>query len=141
MSFSGRLFLIAHETTPSGGTYTTIAGQQDSTVKINNQIVDVTTKDDAGIRQLLNYKVGQSISFSGSGVCKDSATLKFLRDTALASTHINFRITTPGDGTSGVTYTGAFVITGFEEGGEDQGEWKFSCSFESAGTITVAALT
>lgn len=139
MSYAGRLFLIAHETTPGGGTYTTIAGQQDGTLTINNAIVDVTTKDDAGIRKLLAAKTMSSISFSGAGVCKDDATLKFLRDTAIAGIPVNFKITTPGDNTSGVSYTGAFTITNLQESGQHDGEWRFSCTFESAGAVTVAA--
>lgn len=141
MAYSGRLLLIAHEATPGGGTYTTIAGLQNTVLKCNGAIVDVTSKDDAGVRQLLNAKVLNSVSVTGDGVAQDSATLKFLRDTWAAGVHVNFRITTGGDSTAGVTYTGAFVITSFEETGAHDGEQRYSVALESGGTVTIAALT
>lgn len=141
MSISGLNLILAQEATPGGGTYTTIAGGRVHSISINNQTVDTTTKDDAGIRQLLAAKVLQSYSCSIDGLAKDSATLKALRDAAIASTPLNFRMTTGGDSTAGVTYTGPFIVTSFEERSNHDGAQEFAATFESSGTITAAALT
>lgn len=141
MAYLGSSLILQQEVTPAGGTYATIGGMQNHTIDINNAIVDVTTKDSAGVRQLLNAKALQSISISGDGVVKDDATLKKLRDSALASTQYNFRLTTCGDSTAAVTFTGAFTITNFKEDGKYDAESRFSCTLESAGTITVASVS
>lgn len=137
--YSGRELLIAQADTPTGSSYTTVAGTQNGSVRIGNQIVDTTTKDDAGIRQLLNAKVLTEVSVSFDGVCRDNVTLKTLRDAANAGVHYNFRVTTAGDNTAGVTMTGPWVITEFQESGAHDGECRFSATLQSAGTITIAA--
>lgn len=141
MSFAGRTLLLAHEASPGGGTYTTIAGSRNHTVTMNGATVDTTTKDDAGIRQLLNAKTLNSVTFTIDGLAKDSATLKFLRDNCDAGTALNYRMTTAGDSTAGVTYTGAFHVTSFEERGAHDGAQEFAATLESSGAVTIAALS
>ena len=140
--FSGRLLLIAMETGVEGsGTYATLGGLRDANINIANSTVDTTSKESAGIRQLLDGIVVRSISISGSGVFLNSAEIKALRDAALAGDHKNFRLTTAGTVTGGVTYTGQFCVTSFEEAGAYDGEQQYTLSLESGGTVTVAALT
>lgn len=141
MAVSGLALTLSHEATPGGGTYTLVAGGRTNAITINNEVVDTTNKGSAGIRQLLAAKVVQSFSTTIDGLAEDSATLKFMRDTAIASTPVTFRITTGGDSTAGVTYTGPFIITSFEERSSYDGAQEFAATLESSGTITVASLT
>jgi TP901-1 family phage major tail protein len=141
MGFSGRDMLLALADTASGSSYTTTAGLQNTSVRIGNSVVDITTKDDAGIQMLLNQKNGQAVTISADGVVKDSATLDTLRDAALTGAHWNCRMTTAGDSTAGVTMTGPFIITEFQESGAHDGEARFSVTLQSAGVITTAAKT
>lgn len=116
--------------------FTTIAGLRDTTITIDNQTVDVTSKDDAGVRKLLDGKILQSFSVSGTGVFLDDANMNTLRDAALANTHHNFQIVIPGTSAGGGTYEGGFVITSFEESGSYDGEAQYSISLESNGGVT-----
>lgn len=139
--YTGRALSLSHEATPGGGTYTLIAGAKNHEITVNSSIVDSTTKDDDGIRTLLNAKVLTSVSVNIDGIAVDSATLKFLRDNCDAGTALNYRVTTAGDSTAGVTYTGAFHVTSFVERGAHDGLQEFAATLESSGTITIAALT
>lgn len=118
---------------------TTIAGLRDTSLTINETEVDVTSKDDAGIRQLLDGNILRSVSVSGTGVLKDDAVMATLRTAALAGTHIDLTVVIPGDSTAGGSYTGFFRITSFEESGTHDGEQQYSLSLASAGAVTFTA--
>ena len=133
MAFTGRTLVLSDGTT-------TIAGLRATAITINNQTLDVTTKDSAGIRQLLSAKIAQSMTITADGIAEDSVTLKTVRDAAIASTATTFKITTAGDPTAGVTYTGTWIVTSFSESGNHDNAQGFSLTLESASTITVAAL-
>ncbi len=144
MSFSGRLFLLKIGTgTGSIGseTWTTVAGSTDLSFSINDQTVDVTTKDSSGIRQLLDGVISQSMSVSGSGVVKDDATMKTLDTVMVAGTARNFQITVVGDSTAGGTYAGPFKITNLERTGTHDGAALYSFGLESQSAITYTAAT
>ncbi len=142
MSFSGRLFILKIGTgTGAVGseTWTTVAGLTENTFSINDQTVDVTTKDSSGIRQLLDGVILQSMSISGSGVVKDDATFKTLQTVMVAGTARNFQMTVTGDSTAGGTYAGPFKITSLEMTGAHDGAAQFSISLESQTAITYTA--
>jgi len=132
MAFSGRIMLIK----TGGGSEITIAGLRDSTLTVNETEVDVTSKDDAGVRQLLAGNILRSVSVSGTGVFKNEAVMHTLRDDALAGTHQDLTIVIPGDDVAGGEYTGSFRITSFEESGVHDGEQQYSITFASAGAVT-----
>jgi len=136
MSYSGRLMLLR---TPIASVLTTIAGLRDTTLTINETEVDVTTKDDAGVRQLLSGNVLRSVAVSGSGVFKNAAVLASLRTAALAGTHVALTVVIPGTSTAGGSYAGDFRITSFEESGVHDGEQQYSISFASAGAVAFTA--
>lgn len=138
--FAGRLFLLALETgTEGSNTFTEIAGLRDTNITINQSTVDTTSKESAGVRQLLDAQVLRSVSISGSGVFLSSAVIASLRTAVLAGDQKGFRITVPGGATAGGTYTGQFAITSFEESGAYDGEVQYSISLESTGAVTWTA--
>ena len=51
------------------GTATTVAGLRSTSISMNDEAVDVTTKDSSGLRQLLAGGGVQSFSASGSYRC------------------------------------------------------------------------
>lgn len=137
--YSGRLVLLKVITSGSPATYTTIAGLRDTTITINETEVDVTTKDDAGVRQLLEGNVLSSVTVSGTGVFTDSATINTLRSAALAGTHRGYKIEVVDSATTaGGTYTGSFRITSFENAGSYEGEANYSITLASAGAVSFA---
>lgn len=138
-AYSGRLVVIKVAATGSPATFTQIAGLRDTTITIGETEVDVTSKDDAGIRQLLAGNILSSVTVSGSGVFKDSATIDTIRDAALAGTHLNYKIEMVDSATvAGTIYTGAFRITSFEENGAHDGEANYSLSLASAGSVVLS---
>lgn len=144
MSYSGRLFLLKIGTgTGAVGseTWTTIAGLRDNTLTFNDQTVDVTTKDSAGIRQLLDGLILHSMSASGSGVVKDDVSIKTLQTLITSGAARNFQITVVGDSTAGGTYAGPFKVTNLEFTGAHDGEAQFSIALESQTAITYTATT
>ena len=111
----GRSLLLKLGDGASPEVFTTVAGLQDTTIALNDVAVDVTSKDSAGIRQLLAGKILQSMIVSASGVSEDSAIMNTLRDVAQAGTHSNYQLVIPGTPSAGGTYEGAFRITAVEE--------------------------
>lgn len=143
MSYSGRLFLLKVGTgTGAVGseTWSTVAGITENAFTINDQTVDVTTKDSSGIRQLLDGVILQSMGMSGSGIIKDDATFKTLQTLMTSGAARNFQITVPGDNTAGGTYAGPFKVTSLEMTGAHDGATQFSISLESQTAITYTAI-
>lgn len=120
---------------------TTIAGAQSGTIAINNEPIDVTTKDSAGKRELLAAgKIGADITLSG--LTMDDSTIGAVRTKVLAQTAEDFTVVIPGtSGGSAGSYSFSGVITAFEEGGEEGGAVTYSVTVQSSGTITFTDLT
>ena len=128
--------------------YDTIGGLRSSSITLNDESVDVTTKDSSGYRALLAGGGVNSISISGSGVFTDSTTEGLLKDAYLGQ--LQFQADGSTSNTPAFTdfeftipnffkFTGAFQITSLEYAGEYNGEATYSMSFESAETIVVSA--
>lgn len=112
--------------------FATIGGFRSNGFSINNETVDVTSKDSSGVRALLAGAGVQSFSASGSGVFVDDTAFGLAHTAATAKTIDNWQIVVPGHG----TYEGPFQISSLEFAGEYNGEMTYSLSLESAGAIT-----
>lgn len=119
----------------SSDTYTTVGGLRSTSISMNEEPVDVTTKDSAGIRELLANGGVQSFSVSGSGVFTDAASEGTLRTAFGASAFNNFEIVVPGLG----TYQGKFMVGSLEYAGEYNGEATYSVTLENSGSVTFTA--
>lgn len=135
---NGRAFLV--QMTISA-VVTTIAGAQSGNIAINNEPIDVTTKDSAGKRELLaSGKIGADITLSG--LTLDDSTIAAVRTAALAQTVQVFTVVIPGTtGGSAGSYSFSGVITALEEGGEEGGAVTYNLTVQSTGTITFTDLT
>jgi len=116
--------------------FTTIGGMRSTSLTLNDEMVDVTNKDSSGARTILAQGGVNSISVSGSGVFTDSASETTLKGKFNVSALTNYQFLVPDFG----TFTGAFMLTTLEYGGEYNGEVTYSFSFESSGTITFATV-
>jgi TP901-1 family phage major tail protein len=114
------------------GTPTTIGGLRSSSITLNEEMVDVTTKDSANQRTILPAAGVQSMSISGSGVFTDAASEGTIRTNfgGAALQGITFVIPDLG------SYDGDFLCTSLEYAGEYNGEATYSMSFESSGAVT-----
>lgn len=119
----------------SADTYTTVGGLRSTSISMNQETIDVTTKDSSNARELLADGGVESVSVSGSGVFTDAASEATLR-TAFGGANIpNFEVIIPDFG----TYQGKFQITALEYAGEYNGEVTYSVTLESSGSVAFTA--
>ena len=112
-------------------TYTTIGGLRSTSISLNQETIDVTTKDSANARELLADAGVESVSISGSGVFTDVASEQTLQGAFGGANIPNFEIIIPDLG----TYQGKFQITTLEYAGEYNGEVTYSITLESSGAV------
>lgn len=130
-ALSGQDFRIKYD---SGGGAVVIAGARADSVTINKGAIDITDKDDAGIRTLLNDYGTWGMDIQCSGVLVGTQLL-VLAESDETSQLNNFEI---DFGTLG-TFSGSFFMTGFESGGENgENPATFSCTLISSGAVTWA---
>lgn len=112
--------------------FAAVAGMRSNSLKINNEYIDVTNKDSAGMRELIDGGI-QSMNVTGSGVFLNGAGFTLVHTKVLANgPPTNFQIIAPGLG----TYEGPFAIVDFEITGEHNGEVTYSMTLDSAGAVT-----
>lgn len=128
----GRLFLLKLGTTGSGGT---VAGVRTTSMKINNEEVDITTKDSAGWRELGEGFGVQSVDIDIEGIFSDSATFETFQGYAQAQTINGFQLINTAAGDTDAI-SGNFLITGWNRGEPHNKEVTFSCTLKSSGAIT-----
>jgi TP901-1 family phage major tail protein len=135
----GNAFLLKDNST---GTPQTLGGLRSTSMSVNGEMVDITTKDSNAFisggsdkaRDLLEGGGIRSMSISASGVFTDSTSENLIRGFAFSGV-LNPYVLVFGDGS---TLNGSFLITSFEKAGEYNGEETYSLSLESSNTITWA---
>lgn len=122
------------EYSSDGLTYAVVAGARTDSLTFNNEAIDITDKDDAGVRTYLDDIAVKSMSLSCTGVATTS-TFSALAAAAGSGTALHdFRVAFG----SFATYTGSFFITSFEATGEQADTITFTMSLESSGAITAS---
>lgn len=119
----------------SADTYTTVGGLRSTGISMNDEAVDVTTKDSSGVRELLANGGIQTCSVSGSGVFTDAASETTLKNAFGGSNFANFEIVIPDFG----TYKGKFMVASLEYTGEHNGEATYSVTLENSGAFAFTA--
>ena len=122
------------------GSLTTIAGLRSTSMSINGEMVDVTTKDSNPLvaggadkaREILEGGGIRSMAISASGVFTDSALENDIRISAQKGQIREYKLVF-GDGDD---ITGNFLITSYERAGEFNGEETYSMTLESSGQVT-----
>ena len=133
----GSSFLLKDNST---GTPATIGGLRSTSMTINGEAVDITTKDSNAFissgndkaRDLLQGGGVRSMTISASGVFTDSSTENILRGFAFDGAIQNYDLVF----SDGSKIAGAFLITSYERAGEFNGEETYSLTLESSNTIT-----
>lgn len=131
----GRSFVLQHSDGTSPVSYTTIAGLRSNSIAINNELVDITNKDDSGWRKGLEQGGVKSVTLSGSGVFTDSTTEGLIRTAMLNGTHELLKIKDEDND----EFQGTFQVTSLEYAGEYNGEITYSMTFESVDEVTYTA--
>ncbi|TBG41896.1 phage major tail protein, TP901-1 family [Rhizobium leguminosarum] len=130
----GRAVLVKFNST--GSTYVAVGGAREITLTINNEPVDITNSDDAGIRKLLEGAGVNSISIKLQGVYVEDAAAAAIRVDASTNAHRNYQFVMPGTVTK--TYQGSFMIASYEEAGSYNGAATYNITLESAGAVTIS---
>jgi len=133
----GSNFLLKENST---GTPATVGGMRSTSMSINGEMVDITTKDSNAFvtsgndkaRDILQGGGIRSMSISASGVFTDSSTENLVRGFAFDGAIQNYDLIF-GDGSK---VAGAFLITSYERAGEYNGEETYSLTLESHNTLT-----
>ena len=133
----GSSFLLKDNST---GTPATIGGLRSTSMTINGEAVDITSKDSNAFissgndkaRDLLQGGGVRSMTLSASGVFTDSSTENILRGFAFDGAIQNYDLVF----SDGSKISGAFLITSYERAGEFNGEETYSLTLESSNTIT-----
>ena len=133
----GSSFLLKDNST---GTPATIGGLRSTSMTINGEAVDITTKDSNAFissgndkaRDLLQGGGVRSMTLSASGVFTDSSTENLVRGFAFDGAIQNYDLVF----SDGSKIAGAFLITSYERAGEFNGEETYSLTLESSNTIT-----
>ena len=122
--------------TSSAGTL--IAAGRTKRLEINSELVDITSDDNTNRWRAGIAAAGiKTMSVTLSGVLKDSATHMALLTDVNAQTIDAYGVVV---GTL-ATFDGNFQITSVSMSGEYNGEMQFDVTLESAGDITIAAVT
>tara|TARA_R100000700_G_C3135241_1_gene118967 strand:+ start:19 stop:432 length:414 start_codon:yes stop_codon:yes gene_type:complete len=116
--------------------FTTLAGLRDTSISINQEMVDVTNKDSSRVRQLLAQGGVKSFTISGSGIFTDSASEQTMVSNFDSSTNKNYQFIVPDFN----TFTGAFQVTSMEFNGTYNDSVQYSFTFESSDTVTIATV-
>ncbi len=133
----GSSFLLKENST---GTPATVGGLRSTSMTINGEAVDITTKDSNAFissgndkaRDLLQGGGVRSMSITASGVFTDSSTENLVRGFAFDGAIQNYDLVF----SDGSKIAGAFLITSYERAGEFNGEETYSLTLESSNTIT-----
>ena len=133
----GSSFLLKDNST---GTPATIGGLRSTSMTINGEAVDITSKDSNAFissgndkaRDLLQGGGVRSMSITASGVFTDSSTENILRGFAFDGAIQNYDLVF----SDGSKISGAFLVTSYERAGEFNGEETYSVTLESSNTIT-----
>lgn len=131
-AIKGRSWLLKLGTSGAGGT---LAGVRATTVKFNDEEVDITTKDSAGWRELGEAFGTQSIDIDVEGIFSNSATYETFQGYAQARTINGFQLIST-DAADTDALSGLFQITGFTVGQPLNAECTFSCTLKSSGAVT-----
>ena len=130
--FCGKLFLLlkGNEDGPPE-TFTQVGGMRSTGMTINDEQVDVTTKDDGEWRQLLEKCGIKTMSISLAGAFSDEVKLNEIIADQLAQLHKNYQIVSD----RGDSFEAKFEVASLERSGETNADETYSITLESAGDV------
>lgn len=111
--------------------YQTLGGLKTTRLVINNPLIDVTTKESSGWRELLADAGISSLSIAASGIFTDSYSEQQVREYCLKR-QIKPYLLQFGNGDQ---IYGDFLISSYERTGNYNDEENYSITLESSGKI------
>lgn len=131
-AMAGRKVRVKYD---SGSGAVVIAGARTDTLTINNEPIDITDKDDSGVRTLLDDVGVHSFEMTCEGVLTDDTLAGLARGTTASAALHDFEFDIASVG----TYSGSFFVQSFEmTGAEGTDPATFTATFISSGAVTYA---
>ena len=115
---NGSAFLLKIGNGAAAPVFATVAGLRTAQLSVNGEVVNVTTKDSGGWRDLLSGAGVRSVSVSAAGIFTRSAAEVRLRGHALAGTIDDYELSFE----SGERMRGSFLVTRLDYAGDNKGE-------------------
>ncbi len=110
----------------------TIAQCQSKSIKVNNEVIDVTNDDSDAFRVLMGLPSLRSLDISLEGLA-DRGTLRDLGLDDLAGISTSRMLTDITIVSGEFSISGNFMMTSYEESGSYDDAVKFSCELQSSG--------
>lgn len=115
--------------TPS---FATVAGMRTTTMSVNGEAVNVTSKDSGGWRELLSGAGVRSVSVGASGIFTGSVAEGRIRANALSGAIDDYELSFE----SGERLRGRFLVVRLDYSGDYNGERNYALNLESSGPVT-----
>lgn len=132
----GRNFLLKKLSITSGSQYDTVGGLQATSLTINGQKCDITSKDDAGYQTLLAGAGVTSFAIAGNGVFKNDFAMQQMETACINKTLDTYRIFED----NGDFWTGSFQVEKVEYSGPFDKEVQYTIAMASSGIVTPTKL-
>lgn len=129
--YGGNAFLLKIGTSGTAGT--TIAAMEDTTLSMDGQMIDVSTKDSAGFRELLDGGGQKTLSITARGVMTDGTTTDLMMTRVRSGTITAYGLVF-GDGD---VIDGNFQVTHFGVAGPRDDKQTYDITLESANAWTL----
>jgi TP901-1 family phage major tail protein len=127
----GRTWLLKIST--DGVTFITVGGLRATTLAINNNPVDISSKSSGGVREMIPDAGIQAMSITGSGVVDDTTGGGF---EALEAESVNrVGLLYEAISASGAKYVGYFAVSQFSHDGTHTDAETYSVTLESMAAI------
>lgn len=127
----GSAFLLKIGDGATPPVYATVAGLRTTQMSVNGEIVNITSKDSGGWRELLSGAGTRSVSVSGNGIFTGSDAEVRIRDNALSGSLDDYELSFE----SGERMRGRFLVTRLDYSGDYNGERSYTLSLESSGPV------
>lgn len=129
-AYKGNQMLLKLGDGLSPTTYTTIAGLRTTEMTSNGELVDITSKDSNGFRELLAGAGISSLSISANGIFQNDNAIKTMFSNNMNRTVDSYQLAFG----NGQVMTGNFQVTSFKYSGEYNGAQLYDITLESSGS-------
>ena len=131
----GSAFLLKISDNGSPANFVTVGGLRTTSLAINSETVDITTKQSGGWRTLLSGAGIRTVSVAGAGIFTDSAAERQIQSLALLGEGNDYELVFE----SGDKFSGRFHIAQLEYAGDFNGERNYNLRLESSGPVAFLA--
>jgi TP901-1 family phage major tail protein len=127
----GSAFLLKVGNGANPPVFATVAGMRTTQMSVNGELVNVTSKDSGGWRELLSGAGVRSVSVAASGIFTGSAAEVRVKGNALSGLLDEYELSFE----SGERLRGRFLVTRLDYAGDYNGERNYSLNLESSGEV------